>query len=213
MSRSTVVFLRVTAFADRPKVGGPVRAVTRQRYYMINRPSGHTTHPAAATIIIPSRRELSNRCGAGRVRVPRPSGKPCFASRLATSFRQCISLGVRLKSLWVLNVETAHKTISSGAAIFAAATVVHVAAARAMRYFAIAATIVNLLGGSRGMFSRVPCLSAENAFPVSAVFTISLQPELRNRLRRFAGRANLQFRNYQDSSILTPSTLRRCSFV
>jgi hypothetical protein len=180
---------------------------------VIKRAGDYAAHPAAAAVVVPPCRELLNRRRSGRARVPRSSGKRYSAPRLATPFRLHVGFCIGVKPLRVLNVETAHKTVPGRAAFFAAATIVYVAAACAMRDLAIAATSVNLTRGSRGVFSRVPRLSAENTFPVSPVFAIPLQPELRRRLRRFAGRANLQFRNRQDSLILPLGTHEEVQFV
>lgn len=197
-----VAFLRVTALTDRPKVSRPVRTVTGERCHVIHRNSGYTAHPASPAVVVPSRLDLVKGRHARGVQISCPSGKGHFASRLATSFRSNVSSYVSFKSLWVLSVEITHKTSAGSAAFFAAATIAHVAAICAVRHLAIAATFVSFLSGSRGVFSRIPSCSANHAFPVSPVFSISLQPEFRNRLRCFAGRANLQFWNCQDSLIL-----------
>jgi hypothetical protein len=180
---------------------------------MIERVSGYPTNPTSASIVVPSRGDLAHRCHARSIYMSRPSGKPYFSSRMAASFRPSVGFGVREKSLRILSVETGHKAPTRRPAWFAAATIAHITAARAVRDFAITTTLVNLIGRSRKMLSRVSCLAANNAVPIPSVFTISLNPELRNWFGRFARRANLQGWNRQDSLILSSSTHEEVQFV
>jgi hypothetical protein len=238
-----IAFPRITAFADGSKIGGPVRTVTGDRHHMIERISGYSAYPTPAAIVGPSRRNLVYRRRAGCSSESRLSGKMLFALTLATSLRLRISaafskkllpvfqvicftilppsintflfglFGVRNKPFRVLSVECRHKTATRCAALVAAATIVHIAAIRAVRHFTIATTFVDFLSSSRGVFSSVPCLPAENAFPVAPILAISFQPEFRNWLRGFARCANLQFWNRQGSSILPLSTHKEVQFV